>query len=790
MAKANFPSSPSNGDTFTVGSIQYTYDSTKVVWNAVSTVANTINDIGNVNAPSPTNNQILKFSNSTSKFELADLQSSVAFNVNGLTDVSAASPSDGQILKYNSSASQYELADGASITAVTAMSDLAALPNPKAGDTVLVTSLNKMFIYSYAAPVTFVVTVVNVSGSNVFAIDGVNNAALTLNRGMTYIFDVSDSSNATHPLGFKTVTNFGTASEAESVTTAGVVVSGTAGSSGATVTYTVPNDASTNLKYYCQTHGNAMGANIVTSSSSGRGWFVIATVTNASPTSISGVDATYTFAQDGTPTVITAVSSDPEGLPITWNYAVTSGSLGSIATISQSDNVFTITPSTLEANAGTFSLTFSATDNINGAVSASSAFTLAFISWAVPTLSQEIATSNTSGAYRPFFGGGTDISNEGTAVIGHRQGFTNGYGGIRIVKLSGSTWSVEQDIENYIDSSLNSNYQYYLGDCVSISNDGNTVVASNTSNGNLNYVYTRSGSTWSFQQVIGNDSSTYNTQLEHMNINAISGDGNTIALGSNPRGSNSGTTVDKVYVYKRTGTTWAAETISVPTEVSNQGGGAAFGRWVSLSSDGNKLATGSSGLDVGATNAGGAWIANRSGSTWSWESKIHFGTPASNANCGFGQLGNMSSDGNYLLAGNLGANQEAYVFYWDGSSWNLQATISGTNPSTYTETLGPGGAGSFDSSGSVLALQGRQQAAWSTNMVGTFQADIIIYKRTGTSWSYLGYIRTPLSSDFFGFNSSCATLSRNSEYMIFGNPEAPDQNGNTGGRAYIYKRGS
>lgn len=521
----------------------------------------------------------------------------------------------------------------------------------------------------------------------------------------------------------------------------------------------------------------------------GVGWYLIATITNQSPSSISGVDATYNLASDGTVTTITAVATDPEGFPLTWSYAVSSGTLGSTATIAQSDNVFTITPSTNEAHAGTFSLTFSVTDGVNGSVSYASAFTLAFSSWAIPTLSQEIATSNTSGAFRPGFGGGVDISNEGTAVIGHRQGYTNGYGGIRIVKLSGSTWSVEQDIENTIDSSINSSYQYYLGNCVNISNDGNTIVASNSSYGNFNYVYTRSGSTWSLQQMIGGDGSFYGSQAEHMNINAISGDGNTIALGSNPEGSNSGTTVDKVYVYKRTGTTWAAETISVPTEVSNQGGGAAFGRWVSLSSDGNKLATGSSGLDVGATDAGGVWIANRSGSTWSWESKIHFGTPASNANCGFGQLGNMSSDGNYLLAGNLGANQEAYVFYWDGSSWTLQATISGANPSTYTETLGPGGAGSFDASGSVLALQGRQQAAWNSVTNGTFQADIIIYKRTGTNWSYLGYIRTLLSSDFFGWNSSCATLSRNSEYMIFGNPEAFDQNGNHGGRAYIYKKG-
>ena len=88
-----------------------------------------------------------------------------------------------------------------------------------------------------------------------------------------------------------------------------------------------------------------------------------------------------------------------------------------------------------------------------------------------------------------------------------------------------------------------------------------------------------------------------------------------------------------------------------------------------------------------------------------------------------------------------------------------------------------------------MCIRDSQMTTWSQNIVGTFQADIIIYKRTGTSWSYLGYIRTPLSSDFFGNNSSCATLSRNSEYMIFGNPDAPDQNGNTGGRAYIYKKG-
>jgi len=110
----------------------------------------------------------------------------------------------------------------------------------------------------------------------------------------------------------------------------------------------------------------------------GSGWFLIATMTNGSPTAITGASATYTLATDGTATTITAVSTDPEGFALTWSYAVTTGSLGSTATVSQVDNVFTITPSTDSANAGTFGITFSVTDGATGAVNAVSAFSLNF----------------------------------------------------------------------------------------------------------------------------------------------------------------------------------------------------------------------------------------------------------------------------------------------------------------------------------------------------------------------------------------------------------------------------
>ena len=120
----------------------------------------------------------------------------------------------------------------------------------------------------------------------------------------------------------------------------------------------------------------------------GSGWYNIALI-NTAPTITTGAAATYALAINGTATVITLAATDPEGVPITWSHSVTTGSLGSTATVSQSANVFTVTPSSTEAHAGTFSLTFTASDGINVATS-TSAFTLAFGS---PVLSGTLDTT-------------------------------------------------------------------------------------------------------------------------------------------------------------------------------------------------------------------------------------------------------------------------------------------------------------------------------------------------------------------------------------------------------------
>jgi hypothetical protein len=108
----------------------------------------------------------------------------------------------------------------------------------------------------------------------------------------------------------------------------------------------------------------------------GTGWFNIALI-NTNPTITQGPQSSYLFSSNGTPIVITLLASDPEGIPITWSYQVTSGSLGDTATIEQDNNVFTITPSTSDEDTGVFGVTFTASDGINIATAISS-FSLAF----------------------------------------------------------------------------------------------------------------------------------------------------------------------------------------------------------------------------------------------------------------------------------------------------------------------------------------------------------------------------------------------------------------------------
>ena len=96
--------------------------------------------------------------------------------------------------------------------------------------------------------VTFTITV---SGGAYF-VDGVSKPSLTLYKGWTYTFDVSDSSNNGHPLRF-----YANSSQYST----NVTVTGTGGNAGAKVSIKIPETQLANFQYYCTNH-SGMGNTI------------------------------------------------------------------------------------------------------------------------------------------------------------------------------------------------------------------------------------------------------------------------------------------------------------------------------------------------------------------------------------------------------------------------------------------------------------------------------------------------------------------------------------------------
>ena len=108
----------------------------------------------------------------------------------------------------------------------------------------------------------------------------------------------------------------------------------------------------------------------------GNGWYRIGgAAVNTTPTftysagggTTPASNSTTALATDQTATTVTLSATDvDEGTTVTYDHSVTTGSLNG-TTVSQNNNVFTITPHA--SNATSFTLTYSATDGINTATS-------------------------------------------------------------------------------------------------------------------------------------------------------------------------------------------------------------------------------------------------------------------------------------------------------------------------------------------------------------------------------------------------------------------------------------
>ena len=269
---------------------------------------------------------------------------------------------------------------------------------------------------------------------------------------------------------------------------------------------------------------------------------------------------------------------------------------GATATVSQADNVFTITPTTTEAYAGTFSITFSATDGTN-AVTAASAFTLAFgLDWTATTQQQKIQASDA--ATTDNFGRSVVVDGDTVVVGAYREDTTaSDAGAAYIFTRSGTTWSQQQKIQAS-DAQASDNF----GISAAISGDivvvGSYVEDTTATDAGAAYIFTRSGTTWSQQQKI-QASDAQATDYFGISL-AISGD--TVVVGAH--GEDTGASgAGAAYIFTRSGTTWSQQ---AKIQASDAQADDSFGYSVGI--DGDTVVVGAHKEDYWGTDAGAAYI--------------------------------------------------------------------------------------------------------------------------------------------------------------------------------------
>lgn len=230
-------------------------------------------------------------------------------------------------------------------------------------------------------------------------------------------------------------------------------------------------------------------------------------------------------------------------------------------------------------------------------------------------------------------------------------------GGVWIFRRSGTTWSPEPNMPlvNMISAEGQSQ-----GFSVALSADGNTLAAGSITYDpagiGATFVWIFSGNSWSQQTLsplVGTGAVAPSFQGFSV---ALSDDGDTLAVG----GSLDKDGVGATWIFTRSGSSWSQQ----GEGLIGAGVAKAFqGFSVSLSADGNTLAVGGPGYQIGGTpKIGAAWIFTRVGTTWTQSGPRLVGADESGLS-GQGFSVALSGDGNTLASGGINDNSQT------GATW-------------------------------------------------------------------------------------------------------------------------
>jgi hypothetical protein len=385
----------------------------------------------------------------------------------------------------------------------------------------------------------------------------------------------------------------------------------------------------------------------------------------------------------------------------------------------------------------------------------------------------------------------------------------------------------------YIKAS-NPGQSYRFGHHIVLSQDGNTMAvsshfeASDTKgvNGNQNdksipqagavYVFARTGNTWTQQAYIKasntGEKGTADKPDEGDQFGfsvALSADGNNLAVGAisedskatginGDQSDNSQQSSGAVYVFTRSGNTWAQQAYVKP---SNTWAAMLFGYAVGLSADGNTLAASAydergaareinGTQDRGRPGAGAIYVFKRAGTDWVQTDYLKAHNAENGDSLGYDMA--ISQDGN-TIAGGAGdedcmvgginppgcdndyktdtSSGAAYVFVRKDGKWSEQAFIKASHPGKedwFASRLNLSG------DGNTLAVSAQLENGNSKGINGN-ETDVsaedsgalYLFTRTGDTWVQKAYMKGSNTEAYDEFGSSAA-MSKDGKILAVG----------------------
>ena len=358
-----------------------------------------------------------------------------------------------------------------------------------------------------------------------------------------------------------------------------------------------------------------------------------------------------------------------------------------------------------------------------------------------------------------YFGHAVSVESD-TALIGaygHDQGSTVS-GAAYVFVRSGSSWSLQQEL-NATDETSGQ-----FGKSVSLS--GNTAVVGDASHGGSEgaaYVFVRSGTTWTEQDVlIAADRSPgdYNDWLG----GAVAVDGDVIVAGAKADEVH-GTWSGSAYLFERSGGAWNQADKVGPTD---DAAGDNFGRAVSI--EGDTAIVGAPYDSSEGSQAGSAYVFVRSAGGWSLQQRLVAGSSRDY----FGSSVSLSGDTAVIGANFDYPGGSAYVFVRNGATWSEQQKLTASDAASSDYF---GRSVSLDGDTLVVGADGDDDA-------GSRSGSAYVFTRSGSTWTEQQKLSASdgAASDYFG-----SGVSVDGDTAIVG-AYRDDDVGSDSGSAYVFVR--